>query len=102
MEVPSNILQIVRTIETARQPHAVDVPFARVIRAIAKRTEHLRKQFRPLRTLAFPSTRYTGKRIATNLLGVIPGEQSGSRGPASRRVVELGKPETARGEPVQV
>ena len=48
------------------------------------------------------SALHAGNGIAPNLLGVIPREKGSPRWPASRRVVELGEPQPAGGEPVQV
>ena len=102
VEEPPLVSQVVGAVEPARERHPVDVPLARVIRPIAQGIEHLRQQPRPLGPLSAAAAADTRNRIPTHLLRVIPGQQSGARGPAASRVVELRKPQPTGGQPVEI
>jgi hypothetical protein len=73
----------------------VDVPLARMIRAIAGRLEVQRQCARPGRKRA-------ARRILRHLLRVIAGHQRGAGGPAARRVVELREPQPIGRQFIQI
>ncbi len=98
VEVAVVVLQAVGAIEAAvgaGARHDVDVPLARVVRAVAERFQELRQGLSPLGS--GPSRRVHG-----DLLRIVAEHQRGARGPASRGVVELGEAQAVPGEAVQL
>ena len=96
------VIQGVGVIKSARQHRAVHVPLAGMIRAIAERAQALRQQQRPGGPPSGTAAAQARQRVPAHLLGVIPGENARPGWPAPGGVVELGEPQAAVGQPVQV
>ena len=100
------VAKIVRVIEPALQRHAVDVPFARVVRAVPGWREHDWQQLCPARPLTSTTGSNplgeAGDAVATYLLSVITGQQCRSSRPAPGGVVELSESQAVTGQSIQV
>jgi len=98
------IPEVIRVIKTLRHRHAVDVPFPRVVGAIARRLEPFGQKSRPGRSRVFlaAAAAHSRNRVTADLLRVVAGEQGGARRPAAGGVVELGVTQSVRGERVEV
>lgn len=96
------IVEAIGMVEAVFQWLAVDVPFARVIGAIAERLEHLGQKSCPLRPDALATALHTGDRVSANLLGIVAGQDRRPRRPATSRVVELREPKAVLRECVEV
>jgi len=90
--------------EPLRPRVAVDVPLARVVRAVAGRREQFRQEPRPRWPpgLSAPLDPAVGQAVAVHRLRVVAGEQRRAGGPAAGGVVALREPQAARREGVEV
>src|SRR6266480_1561559 len=93
VEVAIVIVETVRAIEAVLERHAVNVPFAGMVRTISERPQHLWEQPSPGRTNAARAALDPRHCVSPHLLRVIAGENASAGGPASRRIVELRKPQ---------
>ncbi len=101
-EVTVMVVEAVGVVESILQGLSIDVPLARVERAIADRPEVVGQEFRPFGTGALSAALDSGQGVASNLLGVVSGQDRRSRRPASGGVVEGREPETVLRQRIEV
>jgi hypothetical protein len=92
------VVDVVGAVEAVGERQTIDVPFAGMIRAIARGLEYLREKPGPRRAGSPLDSRQT---VPTHLLGIIARQQGSPSGPATGGVVKLGEAQTVLGKHVQ-
>ena len=87
-------------VETILQGHSIEMPFAGVVATVSALLQINRNKGSPggPGSAFFPS----GKFVASDLLGVVAGQEGGASGPAPGGVVELGVAQAAPGKGIEV
>ena len=99
---------IERTVKALRERRSVNMPFARVVAAVARGFEELWQEFRPRGTLSLGPTGKSlaaiagRERIATNRLWIKPSKERRPTRPAAGRARGLREPQSPARQPIKV